>query len=142
MRRITCAALLTAMTAIGCASDPSAPRGVFFPTVPVSDSYPTALMRGTLLLDDGCLFVTSGSERWLLLWPEGYTARRDGEAIEIFTEDRGPIARVGQPIRIGGGERRPREMGGAAAAERSVTELTGEDIPERCGDLYWIVSPI
>ena len=139
---IICAAMLTAGMASGCASEPSAPPGVFFPTVPISDEYPAGVMRGRLELEDGCLFVTSGSERHLLLWPEGYTARRDGETIEIFTEDRGPIARVGEPIRVGGGERRPLEMGGAAAAERSITVLTGGDIPERCGDLYWLVSPI
>ena len=38
-------------------------------------------------------------------------------------------------------EERPSEVGGAAAAERWASELTGLPMPDRCGHLYWIVSP-
>jgi hypothetical protein len=51
------------------------------------------------------------------------------------------VARQGGRLRVGGGETRPREVGGSAAAERWATGLTGVDIPEPCGDLYWLVSP-
>jgi hypothetical protein len=47
----------------------------------------------------------------------------------------------GERLRVGGGEGNPLEMGGSAAAERWAADLTGVDIPEHCGDLYWIVSP-
>jgi hypothetical protein len=39
------------------------------------------------------------------------------------------------------GDAYPAGIGGEAKAESSATELTGLDIPERCGDLYWLVSP-
>ena len=44
-------------------------------------------------------------------------------------------------MRLGGGETNPLEVGGTEQAERHATELTGLDIPERCGDLYWLVAP-
>jgi hypothetical protein len=47
----------------------------------------------------------------------------------------------GGSIRVGGGEGRPIEMGGGDEADRWAEGLTGGDIPERCGHLYWIVSP-
>ncbi|MGH2673787.1 MAG: hypothetical protein ACRDHC_12495, partial [Actinomycetota bacterium] len=61
--------------------------------------------------------------------------------VEVLDEDGEFVARDGDPVRFGGGERNPLEMGGEAKAESSATELTGLDIPERCGDLYWLVSP-
>ena len=79
--------------------------------------------------------------RRLLLWPEGYTARiADGQLV-VLDEKGGVVGRVGEPLRVGGGERNPIEMGGETAAERYASELVGLDIPERCGDLYWLVSP-
>jgi hypothetical protein len=51
------------------------------------------------------------------------------------------IAREGIQGRFVGGEAGPGNVGGAAKAERWASGLTGSDIPERCGDLYWIVSP-
>ena len=50
------------------------------------------------------------------------------------------LGREGDALRVGGGEMNPLEIA-AAEAERWASELTGLDIPERCGDLYWIVSP-
>lgn len=60
--------------------------------------------------------------------------------IEVLDEEGEVVAREDGPVRFGGGER-PREMGGAAAAEASAIELTSSRIPERSGDLYWLVSP-
>lgn len=61
--------------------------------------------------------------------------------IEIVNEAGERIGREGDQVRLGGGETRPVEVGGTAEAEQWASELTGLDIPERCGDLYWIVSP-
>ena len=119
----------------------TAPDGVFFPTVPVGNAYPAGEIQGMLELRSGCLFVTRPEDRWLLLWPEGYTAREAQGAIEILDEEDDLVAREGDQIRLGGGERRPIEIGGTAEAERNASELTGADIPERCGDLFWLVAP-
>lgn len=125
-----------------CSPDkPSAPPGIFFPRVPTRDVYPSALMEGVLEERAGCLFVTSDQDHWLVLWPEGYTARAAEGQLDVLDESGEVVGRVGKPLRVVGGETNPIEVGGAAEAERWASELTGRDIPERCGDLYWIVSP-
>jgi hypothetical protein len=118
-----------------------APDGVFFPTVPIGDAYPAGEIEGVLELQSGCLFVARPEDRWLLLWPEGFTARTAEGNIEVLDEEGDLVARAGDHIRLGGGETNPLEVGGTAQAEDRATELTGQDIPERCGDLYWLVSP-
>jgi hypothetical protein len=134
--------LLLAVTAAACAADrPDAPPGIFFPTVPIGDAYPGALMKGMLEVRSGCVFVAAHEDRWLLLWPEGYTAQLAAGQLEVLDESGGVVAREGKRLRVGGGETNPREVGGSGAAERWATGLAGVDIPERCGDLYWIVSP-
>lgn len=82
-----------------------------------------------LELRSGCLFVTRPEDRWLLLCPEGYTAREAQDAIEILDEDDDLVAREADQIRLAGGERRPIEIGGTAEAERYASELTRADIP-------------
>jgi len=131
-------ALMLCFAPAACgANSPDAPPGIFFPTVPAQDAYPTALMGGVLEVRSRCIFV----DRWLLLWPEGYTARLANGRLEVLDETRDVVAIESAQIRVGGGETNPVEVGGADAAERWATDLTGLNIPERCGDLYWIVSP-
>jgi hypothetical protein len=136
--------LILVLTVIVCAcgtGEPTAPPGTFFPTAPIGDAYPAGEIQGVLEERDGCLFVVQPQDRWLLLWPEGYTARTTDGQLVVLDENGKVVGRVGEPLRVGGGERNPIEMGGDAAAERYATELTGLDIPERCGDRYWLVSP-
>lgn len=70
-----------------------------------------------------------------------HTARAADGQLDVVDQSGEVVGRVGEPLRVGGGETNPLEVGGAAEAERWASELTGLDIPERCGDLYWIVSP-
>jgi len=143
MRSIRNSVLLAmALMVAACGSDePAAPAGIFFPTVPIGQDYPAALMEGVLEERAGCLFVAAPHDHWLLLWPEGYTARAAEGRLEVLDENGEVVGRVGEPLLVGGGEANPIEVGGTAEAERWASELTGLDIPERCGDLYWIVSP-
>ena len=134
--------VVMALTVAACGPDePAAPAGIFFPTVPIGDEYPAGDMEGVLEERDGCLFVSAPDDDWLLLWPEGYTARVADGQLDVLDESGEVVGRVGEPLRVGGGETNPVEIGGTAAAERRASELTGLDIPERCGDLYWLVSP-
>jgi hypothetical protein len=134
--------LLLALTLPACGVDePASPPGLFFPTVPIGDSYPAALIEGVLEERSGCLFVAAHGDRWLLLWPEGYAARIAEGQIEVVDAAGKLVGRESEQVQLGGGEGNPIEMGGAAEAERWASELTGVDIPERCGDLYWLVSP-
>jgi len=121
---------------------PVAPPGVFFPTVPIEDAYPAAEIDGRLVVEDGCIYVTASDERWLLLWPDGYRASRDGRGgIQVTTDDGSLVGSEGASVRLGGGETRPDEVGDSDAAEAWASDLTGEQMPDRRGDLYWIVSP-
>jgi hypothetical protein len=131
---------LLMLSACGSAES-AAPEGIFFPTVPIGDAYPAGEIEGTLEMRFGCLFVTRPENRWLILWPEGYTARATQGWFEVLDREGDMVAREGDHIRLGGGETNPLEVGGAAQAERRATDLTGQDIPERCGDLYWLVAP-
>lgn len=134
--------LVLAVTAAACAADrPGAPPGIFFPTVPIGNAYPAALMEGLLEVRSGCVFVAAYEDRWLLLWPEGYWAQLADGQLEVHDESGEVVALEGERLRVGGGETNPKEVGGSGVAERWATALTGVDIPERCGDLYWIVSP-
>jgi hypothetical protein len=138
--RLLC--LVLSVMAVACAADPpSAPGGIFFPTVPIGDAYPSGAMVGILEVRFCCVFIAAHQDHWLLLWPEGFTAQRADGQIEVLDGDGEIVAMEGERLRVGGGETNPIEVGGSGAAERWATDLTGVDIPERCGDLYWIVSP-
>jgi len=98
-------------------------------------------MEGVLEVRSGCVFISAQGDLWLLLWPEGYSARRADRQFEVLDERGEVVAREGKLLRVGGGETNPIEVAGTAVAERRTSELTGGDIPERCGDPYWLVSP-
>jgi len=126
---------------VGCgATQAAAPPGIFFPTFELGGPHPLAIIEGSLVEQDGCLFVTAHSERWLPLWPDGYSAKRSGDAIEVLSEDGRVIGRTGHPIRLGGGEARPTEVGGFAATDAWAKELTGQNAPDRCGHQYWLAT--
>jgi hypothetical protein len=88
----------------------------------------------------GCLFARAGAERWLLLWPDGYAARLARGKIEVLNEEGVIVGIEGQRLSLGGGETNPVEVGGATSALAWATDLTGGEIPERCGDLFWLVA--
>jgi len=134
--------LLVGLAMPACAADGSAaPAGIFFPTVPIGEAYPAALMEGVLEVEDGCVYVANGGARWLALWPEGYTAALSGGRLEVRDGDGGPVTREGERVTLGGGEVNPVEVGGSTASTRYATEQAGQVVPDRCGDLFWLVSP-
>lgn len=68
------------------------------------------------------------------LTPAWYLQRDEDEAISLQA--------VGLELHeLRSWRQRELEVGGTSAAEQWASELTGLDIPERCGDLDWIVSP-
>jgi hypothetical protein len=76
---------------------PESEFSIFFPTVPRQDSYPAAVIEGTLETRDGCLFVTRDSDRWLLLWPKGYRPLWDGVRLRVFGEKGALVVRRASP---------------------------------------------
>lgn len=100
------------------------------------NSYPAAeLGAATLVVESGCLWLRSGKMRWLPLWPES-VALRVGEP-ETLMERGEVVARVGQPISVGGGEYQPAE------AAFAISLIDGNPPPAECaGGLYWLVSEV
>ena len=119
------AASLVACSRVG----PSAPDGLFFPTVPRQDAYPAALFSGQLVERSGCLVGGHGGP--VLLWPDGYRARtaQDGRT-QVLDENDAVVGTVGENVSLGGGH-----VG--AGFDTGATEQT----PDACGGDYWLVAP-
>ncbi|MCY0994519.1 hypothetical protein OV203_45770 [Nannocystis sp. ILAH1] len=71
-----------------------------------SNSFMEALLSGTLIEQSGCLRVSPDGKQpgHLLIWQPGYGARRTGDRLEIVDSTGKVVARVGEPLRTGGGE--------------------------------------
>jgi hypothetical protein len=113
---------------------PSAPDGLFFPTIPRQDAYPAALLVGPLAERSGCLVVGEKGFNGLLLWPDGYTARtgQDGRT-QVLDEKGTVVATVGEKMSLGGGY-----------VGASFDTLTSQRTPDACGHhrwQYWLVAP-
>ena len=106
----------------------------FFPV----QNYPsefsmTALLEGELVLEDGCLRVDDYYDNYLLVWPYGFSlSTGDGKVIQVIDDTDQPVARVGDKIKLGGGE-----MSSERIAQYSV------ELPSaRCSGPYWIVGEV
>jgi hypothetical protein len=134
--------LVTVLLLGACSGGPDAPPGIAFPTHDADGPQPGALLEGTLEVEDGCVYLTKGGERWLGLWPNGLRAELEGDRLQIVDRHGRVLATEGGPIRAGGGERRASELGGFAAFEEWFAEIGGTTVPSACGDLMWQVSGI
>src|SRR5207344_67385 len=86
--------LVVASSLVACSgSEPSAPEGLFFPTVPRQDAYPAAMFSGRLVERSGCVLMEGGA---VALWPDGYTAEtgQDGRT-QVLDEKGTLVATVG-----------------------------------------------
>ncbi|MFY0532334.1 hypothetical protein [Nannocystis pusilla] len=65
-----------------------------------------ALLSGTLIEQSGCLRVSPDGKQpgHLLIWQPGYGVRRTGDRLEIVDSTGKVVARVGEPLRTGGGQ--------------------------------------
>lgn len=88
-----------------------------------------ALLIGELTETDGCLRVRAEDDSYLVIWPYDYTvtAAADG-AIQIRDGSGAVVARVGDVVRMGGGE------------VPAVEGLTTTEAPAQCGGPYWLAS--
>lgn len=117
----------------GCGS--SAPPGIYLPTYGSMNAMPAALLEGTLVEEDGCLWIEAGDDRWLVLWPGGTSVANDGG--QLVVQSGGAQAVVGTRVSAGGGEYGPGNY-------RFVVELIGEEVPSACQQtgLYWLAGPV
>jgi hypothetical protein len=79
---------------------------IYFPKQAPSNTYMLALLEGRLILDEnGCLRVQvqSGSAD-LILWRSDFELQVGSEGVEILNDEGQVAARVGEEVRVGGGE--------------------------------------
>ncbi len=91
-------------------------RPIFLPRQPPAGSYMEALMLGTLVEVDGCLRLKgqASGESYLVIWPNDVDLIVRDEDIELINRDGDVVARVGEPLRLGGGgDRAGRQCGPA-----------------------------
>jgi hypothetical protein len=127
------AALLVTVALVACSGPgPSMPDGLYFPTVPRQDAYPSAVLSGQLVERSGCVLVASGHRGSLPLWPEGYTATRNEDGrVEVLDENGAVIGREDHEVALGGG-----------SVTASFDPDVFRDAPDGCGHRYWLVSPV
>jgi hypothetical protein len=128
-----CLLLVFPFVLVGCQNDTSSP---YLPVLKESESvYPAALATGILGLDDNCLrlkpFYAFGKGA-LLIWPYGYYIKTQDNKICVADIDGRIVARVGDWIKVGGGE----------ITLDVVEKYLGKPLPENYSGPYWIVSGV
>lgn len=108
-------------------------RTIYFPRQGPTMESMTALLEGTLVLDDnGCLRVQHESvsldEAPIVIWHYDFSLAVDGETITVLNGEGEPVGRVGEWTRMGGG-------GGGRT-------LAAPEMPEACPGPYWILGDI
>ena len=126
---ITIAGLLatTCPAADPAPSDPSLP--VIAQYSEAANAFPTALIRGTLVEQDGCIRIRTAEDPrgHLLVWQPSHRIQRNGERVEIVDGSGQRIARVGETADLGGGEM------------PAANDLKAP-IPPACTGPYWMVG--
>jgi hypothetical protein len=103
----------------------------FFPTLAKeADGYPESIVGGTLVEEKGCVLVRDVELGiGMMLWPHGWSVEWSADGVLSDLDDSGtPAFRVGEEIRVGGGELGDYPL----PPERLPEELIGRPIPERC----------
>jgi hypothetical protein len=115
---------------------------IFFPQLKSPDNErgnvaPSALLTGTLVNADGCLRVIADPDgsSYLAIWPDSVTLIFENDSIEIHNLSGELLARVGDRIRLSGGELAASEAGWV-----STLLQPGQELPEACPGPYWLVG--
>jgi hypothetical protein len=100
-----------------------------------SDAFMEALLSGTLIEQSGCLRVSPDGKQpgHLLIWQPGYTVRRAGDRLEIVDSTDKVVARVGEPLRTGGGE---------VPLTDSLRKQLKAPLDAACVGPYWIMGQL
>lgn len=108
----------------------------FFPVQNNPSEYRmTALLEGELVLEDGCLRVDDDYDNYLLVWPYGFSlSTGGGEVIQIIDDTGQPIARVGDRVKVGGGE--------CVKPCEHIAQYSAELPSDHCSGPYWIVGEV
>lgn len=108
------------------------------PTFAAADSM-TALTRGRLTLDaKGCLHVEEPKHNTgsVPVWPANFVVDTSKDEVRVLDDNGKVVGRVGQRIKLGGGEIPEEALGGNDLVEESLLE----ELLERCPGTYWLVA--
>ena len=127
------------------ANEPSSTRGeaiadstIFFPQIPEDSDqeYPDALLRGELVLKDGCLRVHSAGEEgesYWIVWPPHISLVESAPQATVIDHQSGALARVGMLVELGGGK---------TTSSAPALEEIPSHIWEKCQGPLWLTSSI
>lgn len=132
--RLLSFAVVVAIAASGCSNKPVvSPSPVsFFPLQenPNPDTM-SALLVGKLVLVNGCLRVNNDEgTSYLPIWPRSFAWRTSGNTIEVIDGNGRLAARLGDHVRVGGGE----------MPAQYISKYVLQPLPESCSGPYWIVG--
>jgi hypothetical protein len=107
---------------------------LFFPVQKEGLAQMLISAKGRLVLDNNCLCLKPIiGHSYLLIWPYGSSLRIEGKVIEVVNRDGKALARVGDVIKVGGGE---------AVSAEIVEIYIGYSLPPDCKGPYWLVSEV
>jgi len=100
-----------------------------------SGAFMAALLQGTLVAHDGCLRVSpgDGAPGHLILWQPDYYLTDSGGTPAILDRTGAVVARVGEPIQVGGGE--------VPFTDDLAAQLQSP-VPPECGGPYWLMGEL
>ncbi len=97
-------------------------------------AFPNALVEGTLTLTDGCLRIKEGDKfNYLIIWPPQTRLDLSSNSIRVFDEKSRVTARVGQTVRLGGGQ---------IQTSAPILKELRYPLPNKCPGPYWLASGI
>jgi len=118
-----------ALSAVGCAVSEKTPENG--PRVVATRM--TALCIGPLTMVDGCLRIGDSEASNLVVWPPDFEVSIENDIIRVLYDDHEVEVRLGQVVRLGGGEVKSLE---------AFDERTRQGIPAGCPGPYWLVGSI
>ena len=97
------------------------------------EAHMEALLQGELAVTEGCLRVSGSGGSHLVIWQPDFFVNNNEGVIEILDRNGEVVARVGEEIRIGGGQ---------VPLTEKLEQLLREPLPERCRGPYWSMGEL
>ena len=133
---ISVSILITACTSVTANITPTVEPKIYFPQQdPVDGERETMTGEtfGKLVVVNDCIRVMhdKSDTSWLLIWPPNFSLNFKDDTIQILNKDGQAVARVGDMVRIGGGE---------VSSSSFFSETMKKKLPINCLAPYWIVG--
>lgn len=135
-------------TGEGSSTSPALAEGILFARQPSEGNglYPSAAFTGKLVVEDGCLRMKhlDGVGSYLPVWPHDYSLSTEDNDVRLLDGEGQVAARLGDAVRVGGGEIRQSEVGPTPEQARRNYQQTRRklNIPSSCPGPLWMVADI